>query len=66
MSNETKASARAWSVPVWLALPAVGALWLSSWIATLDPTASFEQSYLVWGVTAVATAALATRLVRAA
>lgn len=53
-------------MPLWLSIPVVFALWLSSWISTLDPTGSFADNYIVWSVTAVATALLAMRLMRSA
>lgn len=51
-------------MPLWLAIPATGALWLWSWISTLDPIGSFEGSYLLWTLTAFATGTLLLRLMR--
>jgi hypothetical protein len=51
-------------MPIWLAIPLIGVLWLLSWISTLDPTGSFEGAYVLGSATAVATSWLALRLLR--
>lgn len=54
-------------MPLWLSIPVVAALWLSSWISGLDfATGDRTQAYVTWGVTAVASVLLALRLARAA
>jgi hypothetical protein len=54
-------------MPLWLSIPVVAALWVSSWISGLDfATGDRAQTYIMWGVTAVASALLLRRLVRAA
>jgi hypothetical protein len=54
-------------MPLWLSIPVVAALWVSSWISGLDfATGDRTQAYIMWGVTAVASALLLRRLVRAA
>lgn len=52
------------SIPLWLCIPVVLGLWLSSWISLLDSTGSPHNSYIVWGATAIATVLLALRLAR--
>jgi hypothetical protein len=59
-----RSNVRAWSVPLWLAVPVTCALWVFSWILTLDPTGTFQASYVVWSATAFATAWLLMRLMR--
>ena len=40
-------------MPLWLSIPIVAILWLSSWISGLDfATGDRTQAYLMWGVTA--------------
>jgi hypothetical protein len=54
-------------VPLWLSIPVVAALWLSSWISSLDLISGNRgETYAIWTVTAVASALLAWRLVRRA
>ena len=56
-----------WAMPLWLAIPVVAALWVSSWISGLDlTTGDRAETYIMWGVTAIASALLLRRLVRAA
>jgi hypothetical protein len=52
-------------MPLWISIPVVAALWLSSWISGLDVTGNRGEVYLIWGVTAVASVLLAVRLLRA-
>jgi hypothetical protein len=52
------------AMPLWLSIPVVAALWLSSWISALDVTGSQGDAYLVWSATAVATVLLGVRLAR--
>jgi len=56
--GKERSSTRGWSIPLWISIPVVLGLWLSSWIASMDPTGSFQDSYILWGVTAAATAML--------
>lgn len=54
-------------MPLWLSIPIVAALWVSSWISGLDlATGDRLETYVMWGVTAIASALLLRRLVRAA
>ena len=54
-------------MPLWLSIPVVAALWVSSWISGLDlDTGDRSETYLIWGVTAVASALLVMRLARRA
>ena len=54
-------------MPLWLSVPIVAALWVSSWISGLDlTTGDRAETYIMWGVTAIASALLLRRLVRAA
>jgi len=56
-----------WAMPLWLSIPIVAALWVSSWISGLDlTTGDRAETYIMWGVTAIASALLLRRLVRAA
>jgi|GraSoiStandDraft_11_1057310.scaffolds.fasta_scaffold112152_3 hypothetical protein len=43
-------------IPLWLSVPVLLALWLSSWITGMDPTGSHQESTLLWAITAIATA----------
>ncbi len=53
-------------MPLWLSIPVVAALWVSSWISGLGlATGDRGETYLIWGVTAIASALLLRRLVRA-
>ena len=52
-------------MPLWIAVPVVAALWVSSWISGLDVTGSRSEVYIIWSVTAVASVLLLLRLVRA-
>jgi len=52
-------------MPLWIAVPVVAALWVSSWISGLDVTESRSEVYIIWSVTAVASVLLLLRLVRA-
>jgi len=54
-------------VPLWLSVPIVVILWLSSWISGLDlVSGNRAETYVIWTVTAVASALLAWRLARRA
>jgi hypothetical protein len=56
-----------WGMPLWLSIPIVAALWVSSWISGLDlATGDRAETYVMWSVTAIASALLLRRLVRAA
>jgi hypothetical protein len=52
-------------MPLWVSIPVVVALWFSSWISGLDTTGDRAEAYVIWIVTAVASALLVARLVRA-
>ena len=52
-------------MPLWISIPVVAALWLSSWISGMDVTGNRGEAYAIWGVTAIASALLMLRLVRA-
>jgi hypothetical protein len=52
-------------MPLWVSIPVVVALWFSSWISGLDTTGDRAEAYVIWIVTAVASALLVVRLVRA-
>lgn len=53
-------------MPLWLSVPAVLVLGVSSWISTLDPTGGAGENYMLWGATATAAVLLALRLLRLA
>ena len=54
-------------MPLWLSIPVVAILWLSSWISGLDfATGDRTQAYLTWGVTAFASGMLLVSLLRRA
>jgi hypothetical protein len=54
-------------MPLWLSIPVVAALWLASWISGLGFTSGNPtETYVIWGVTAVASALLLMRLTRRA
>jgi hypothetical protein len=54
-------------MPLWLSIPVVAILWLSSWISGLDfATGDRMQAYVTWGVTVVASALLLLSLARRA
>jgi hypothetical protein len=54
-------------VPLWLSVPIVAVLWLSSWISGLDLTSGNRtETYLIWAVTAVASVFLLRNLARRA
>jgi drug/metabolite transporter superfamily protein YnfA len=53
-------------MPLWVSIPAVFVLGLSSWISSLDPTGAPGAAYLWWGGTAVAASFLVLRLLRIA
>jgi hypothetical protein len=54
-------------MPLWLSVPVVAVLWLSSWISGLDlSSGNRAETYVIWTVTAVASALLAWSLVRRA
>ena len=54
-----------WAMPLWLSIAVVAALWVSSWISGLDLVSGDRtQTYIMWGVTAIASALLLRRLVR--
>lgn len=52
-------------MPLWVSIPVVAALWLSSWISGLDSTGDRAGAYVIWSVTAIATALLVARVMRA-
>jgi hypothetical protein len=52
-------------MPLWVSIPVVAALWLSSWISGLDTTGDRAEVYVIWSVTAIASVLLLLRLVRA-
>ncbi len=52
-------------MPLWISIPVVAALWLSSWISGLDATGDRSSAYVIWSVTAIATALLFARVMRA-
>ena len=52
-------------MPLWLSIPVVAMLWLSSWISRLDVASGDPtQAYLTWGVTALASVLLGISLMR--
>jgi hypothetical protein len=53
-------------MPLWISIPVVSALWLSSWISGLDPTGDLADTYVIWTATVMATGLLALRLLRSA
>ena len=54
-------------MPLWLSVPIVAALWLSSWISGLDLTSGNRtETYVIWLVTAVASVSLLLSLARRA
>ena len=54
-------------MPLWLSIPVVAALWISSWISGLDLVSGDRtETYVIWGVTAVASALLGLSLARRA
>jgi len=54
-------------MPLWLSIPIVAALWLSSWITGLDfASGDRMQAYLTWGVTVLASVLLLISLARRA
>jgi len=56
-----------WAMPLWLSVPVVAALWVSSWISGLDLVSGDRtETYVIWVVTAIASALLLRRLVRTA
>ena len=56
-----------WAMPLWLSSPVVAALWVSSWISGLDLVSGDRtETYVIWVVTAIASALLLRRLVRTA
>ena len=56
-----------WAMPLWLSAPVVAALWVSSWISGLDLVSGDRtETYVIWVVTAIASALLLRRLVRTA
>ena len=54
------------AMPLWISIPVVVALWLSSWISGLDTTGGGSEAYVIWSVTAIASVLLLLRLARAA
>jgi hypothetical protein len=52
-------------MPLWIAIPLVAGLWVSSYISGLDAAASGADAYVIWIVTAIASVLLLLRLVRA-
>ena len=56
-----------WAMPLWLSIPVVAALWVSSWISGLDLVSGDRtETYVIWVVTAIASALLLRRLFRTA
>jgi hypothetical protein len=54
-------------MPLWISIPVVAVLWLSSWISGLDfATGDPTQAYVTWGLTAVASTLLLLSLMRRA
>jgi hypothetical protein len=53
-------------MPLWLSIPALLVLGVSSWISSLDPTGAPGADYLLWGGTAIAASLLVLRLLRVA
>jgi hypothetical protein len=54
-------------MPLWLSIPVVAALWVSSWISGLDLVSGDRtETYVIWVVTAIASALLLRRLIRIA
>jgi hypothetical protein len=53
-------------MPLWLSLPAMVLLGVSSWISALDPTGGGGDSYLLWVGTAIALAFVVLRMLRIA
>ena len=52
-------------MPLWILVPIVAALWLSSWISGLDfATGDRAEAYVIWMVTAAASVLLVLRMVR--
>jgi hypothetical protein len=51
---------------LWVSIPIVAALWISSWISGLDVTGDRAEAYVIWIVTAIASVALVLRLARTA
>jgi hypothetical protein len=52
------------AMPLWVAIPIVVALWVSSWISGLDTTGDRAEAYVTWAVTALASVLLVWRLMR--
>jgi len=52
-------------MPLWIAVPVVAVLWVSSWISGLDVTGNRAEVYVIWSVTAAASVLLLVRLMRA-
>ena len=53
-------------MPLWLSLPVVVLLGVSSWISTLDPTGAPAVGLALWAATAVTAWPLVARLMRLA
>lgn len=54
-------------MPLWVSIPVVAALWLASWIYGLGfASGDSTEAYVVWSVTAIASALLLMRLTRRA
>ena len=53
-------------MPLWVQIPVVCLLCLTSWIFSLDGAGAASDNYVLWGVTAILTAHLFMRLARAA
>jgi hypothetical protein len=51
-------------MPLWVAIPVVVLLWVSSWISGLDTTGDRAEAYVTWAVTALASVLLVWRLTR--
>jgi hypothetical protein len=46
------------NIPLWISVPVVLSLWLSSWISSMDPTGSSQDSTILWTLSALATMAV--------
>jgi hypothetical protein len=53
-------------MPLWLSIPTLLVLGVSSWISSLDPTGAPGADYLLWGGTAIVASLLVLRLLRVA
>jgi drug/metabolite transporter superfamily protein YnfA len=53
-------------MPIWLSIPTLLVLGLSSWISSLDPTGAPGANFLLWGGTVIVASLLVLRLLRVA